>query len=341
MKMKLRIKRNLLATGAAVLLLSSCCVGCGQKEEPILKEITAEQIPNHLAQWEEELPRDTEFSQIDRKAIRGLTIQKGNDTAFAISYEPREYKESYDYWDISIPYKSLVSVNTEEMYELFGTAGMLLGTEVSGVDLETAGLNDEAASIFIAYDATQRNDEKGQAQPTGSRMILVGNEDGQDHYYVSLQGSDKIFVMDKRFLDELLNIDPYQYILKIPVLVHINSVSEVNISMDDKVHSISRQEDEWLMDGRKVEQDKAQKCYSRLMGMILAKELPEGFEPEEGREPVLVIQYIRNIEEAPDIELRYYEYDEEYFSVSVNGEEHFLVEKESVYDLKGNIEENF
>ena len=96
MKMKLRIKRNLLATGAAVLLLSSCCAGCGQKEEPILKEITAEQIPNHLAQWEEELPRDTEFSQIDRKAIRGLTIQKGNDTVFAISYELREYKESYD-----------------------------------------------------------------------------------------------------------------------------------------------------------------------------------------------------------------------------------------------------
>lgn len=79
--------------------------------------------------------------------------------------------------------------------------------------------------------------------------------------------------------------------------------------------------------------------YGELLDVILigAKEN----EAEEERTPVLPVQYIRNQEQASDLEIKYYPYDEQSMSVSVNGQENFLAEKECVQELFKSIDRWF
>ena len=59
------------------------------------------------------------------------------------------------------------------------------------------------------------------------------------------------------------------------------------------------------------------------------------------RTPVLTVQFIRNMEQISDIEVKYFPYDEQSMSVSVNGEENFLVDKKQVQTLLDNIDKWF
>ena len=59
------------------------------------------------------------------------------------------------------------------------------------------------------------------------------------------------------------------------------------------------------------------------------------------KKPALTIQFFRNVENATDVEVKYYEYDDKSMSVSVNGHEYFVVDKESVNGLQKIIEDRF
>ena len=47
------------------------------------------------------------------------------------------------------------------------------------------------------------------------------------------------------------------------------------------------------------------------------------------------------MEDAPKVQVSYYSYDDEFDSVEIDGEERFLVKKEEVEALIGQIEEAF
>ena len=67
---------------------------------------------------------------------------------------------------------------------------------------------------------------------------------------------------------------------------------------------------------------------------MITGELPEDFKPDTDRKPVLTLQFLRNAKGASDIEVKYYEYDKEHMSVSVNGMERFLVDGSDIQNLR-------
>ena len=97
----------------ALMLAVACTAGCsgGSGEEKV--EVTIREEQTQLGTWQEELEQDTTDQAVLSESIRGMSVQKDGEEVFAVSYEPRDYKESYDYWSISIPYHSMPSVNTE------------------------------------------------------------------------------------------------------------------------------------------------------------------------------------------------------------------------------------
>lgn len=302
-----------------------------------MEEIQIHQLENHLEQWQQELPKDTEFGGIAANEIRGLKVQKEGETVFAVSYEPREGKETFDYWDISVPYHSLVSVNTEELYNLLGTAALMVWGEADGVSMEEAGITDSSASVFLAYCESAQG-EKGGAEPTGAKTILIGDTDGQGSYYAAMEGSDKVGRVNQILMDEILNVEPYQYILKIPTLISVDTVKKVQIFSQEESHVMEQEKETWKLDGGEVSQKDYQTLYGALLDVMLTGELDKNVKAEEGREPVLTLQFIRNKEGLSDVEVKYYLYDEEHMSVSVNGQENFLVEKDAVFTLKEKIQ---
>lgn len=319
------------------LLSVGMLAGCRETQREMLEEIEYAEIPNHLAEWEDMLPRDDGTRGIYSKAVRALSVQKDGETVFAVSYEPRDYKESFDYWDISVPYESMVSVDTERLYELFDVVSGLTAKEAPEASLpsaEEAGLKEGGTRIFIAYDGQQEAGAKGQPEPTAAREIRIGQEDGQGHYYAALSEDDDVCLLDQASVDAVLGIEPFSCILKIPALIQIDTVSEVAVSDGNQVRRMEREEGSWKLDGKPVSQDEFQKLYGEMLGVILSGELPGDAAAEEERETLLVLQFFRNVEDAPDMEVRYEVYDEDSACVCVNGKRQFLVDKKDVERLR-------
>ena len=128
---------------------------------------------HHLEAWQQNLSKDQEFSTINAKGIRGLSVHKDGETIFAVSYEPRQGKQSFDYWDISSPYYSQVSVNTEELYDLFDAVAQMRFQKIEGINLQEAGISGSTVSIFVAYNKAQNSNAQGAAEPTNARTIQI------------------------------------------------------------------------------------------------------------------------------------------------------------------------
>lgn len=316
---------------ALAWLLPGCAASALRLQQPQIKE-----LDNHLEEWQRELAQDKELSAINAKGIRGLSVKKDGETIFAVSYEPREGKQSFDYWDISIPYQSQVSVNTEELYDLLGTAALLKFQKMKGISLEEAGISGSTVSIFLAYNESQDSNTQGAAEPTNVRTIQIGSEDGQGHYYAALQESAQVMLVDQSLVDLILNVEPYQYILKIPALVSVDTIEKVQILYEEEQHIMEQGQKIWKMDGKEVSQEDFHAHYGELLDVLLTGEQQQA--AEEERTPALTVQYIRNKEQLSDIEIKYYPYDEKSMSVSVNGQENFLVEKERVQVLLKSID---
>ena len=335
----MQLLRKFIVLCTAAALMAGMLTGCGQTGDnrAVAESPRITDISNHLGEWQQDLPREKEDSLLSSSSVRGMVVRKGGGDVLAISYEPREEKESFDYWDISVPYQSLVSVNTEELYQLFELAVQINGGEHKSADisLQEAGLEESGTSLFIAYNSEQQEGEKGVPEPTAARNILIGKEDGKGNYYAVSEGEQRVYLVDKSMTDAVLNADPYQYILKIPVLVSVNSVSQVNILLpDEETHVMKQSEDKWIIDQEEVEQEKFQEQYGKLLGIMITGELPEDFKPDTDRKPVLTLQFLRNAKGASDIEVKYYEYDKEHMSVSVNGMERFLVDGSDIQNLR-------
>lgn len=327
-----------VTAAAAAGILCGCAASQGKKA---LEEAEILPISNHLEAWEEELPRDTQDGVFSAAGIRGLSVCRDGETVFAVSYEPREEKDSFDYWDISVPYRSLVSVNTEELYQLFEAAVQAVISKDAGISMKKAGLNESDTSIFIAYNDQQKDGQKGSPEPTAARKLLIGKEDGKGHYYMAEDGRDQVHLADKSMIDAVLNADSYQYILKLPVLISVNSVSQVNVCLDGSTHVMKRAEDWWKLDEKDVDRETFQELYGKLLGITVTEELTGNKKLDADREPVLMLQFLRNVEGASDIEVKYYEYDDEHMSVSVNGQERFLVQVSEVSEVIDIIEAGF
>ena len=56
---------------------------------------------------------------------------------------------------------------------------------------------------------------------------------------------------------------------------------------------------------------------------------------------MMSITFHRNIEGAPEIVESFYDYDENYASVNINGTEFFLTDKSAVNDLIASVKEAF
>lgn len=333
------IKIIILVFIIAICIVGYSTIGNIRSKETININIKTEE--NHLEEWQSSLPKNIEEGELNSNSIRGMIIKRDGETVFAVSYEPKEYKDTFDYWDISFPYKSLVSVDTEELYSLFNTVTLASWKEVTDIDLEEAGIKDEKNSIFVAYDSNQKEDEIGHVDPTESKTILIGKEDGEGNYFVSLDSSDRLFKVSKNIIDEILNIDPYDYILKIPTLVSLNYIDELKIIVEDDEHILKIDEDNFKINSKSIKKDKFKEYYSDIIGVILTGEISDNLKLEENREPALSIQFYRKSYNASDIEIIYYPYDENNMSVSVNGQEKFLVGNENIQYLLNKIKEEF
>ena len=250
----------------------------------------------------------------------------------------------FDYWEILNPYDEIVTVNTETMYTLFDILKEMDFTAPvaveEGVDTGITGTSTIMTIDFV--NTMDADTAKKTKYADSTATLLIGSEDGEGNRYVAVEGyEDVVYKIPSALLDAVYGLNPFDYILKIPALVNIETVERVEIKTDSKEHTMEPGGDQYKMDGKKVEKEDFTAVYQALLSVMLDSEIEEGGLQKGSRDVKLQVVFKRNTEDAPDVELTYYPYDDTYDSVSINGSERFLVKSADVDALTEQIRDAF
>ena len=313
-----------------LLLLAGilCLTGC-EKEEQESKKLNIFEEPSVMQEWKENLPASDD--KVQSEMIRGLSVEKDGEEVFTVAYAPKEYKSSFAWWEITAPYTSQTTVNTETLYTLLG---QMDGMELSDADtektLEETGISDSETYITIALSSDEE-----EADADSVLRFQIGDSDGNGHVYASDVETGTVGVLSETAVNTLLAVDPYDYTLKIPVLPDITTVSDVEVEKSGELHTMTLKDGEYVMDSREVDEEEYNTAYQNLLGILITGEVPKGETPDTEEEPILSVRFFRNTDEASDIEVVYYPYDESHALISINGADSFLADREEVENVCG------
>lgn len=266
--------------------------------------------------------------------IRRFLIIKDGEEIFEIAQEPADYKMEFDYWEILNPYDETATVNTENMYEMFDILARLdFDKAVIDANVDT-GLND--TQTYLKVDYAENTDDEA-----ASVTILLGSTDENGDYYAAIEGvEDIVYQLPGDSVENLLQIQPFDLILKIPVLVNINTLDKVEMTIQKKNYSMQIDGQDYRFGKKTVKREIFTELYQALQSVTLQKEWDPG-STDMKTEELLSVTFHRNTEDAPEITLSYQSYDDTYASLKVNGIERFLVYAEDVEALIKQIKKAF
>lgn len=318
----LNIKRKSLLIGIILLIVCYIFSGCNSATESELD------VPKSDLE-------DVEKPMFTADGIRALSVVKQGKEIFSISYNPKEYKSDFDYWEISVPYNGLTCTNTEVMYKLFGIIAGMDFTNTVTLDKETVtGIADTNTTLSLEFIQSVGAEERGIADADNKATILIGNKDSNGNYYVAIQGyENQVYVVKQNIIDSVLSINPFDYILKISSLINNESITDIEITIGKENHVLAKNGNIYSFDKKEVEKKEFVTLFQDIQFVIIDSELESEIEQTDERKAILSIVYNRNTEEAPKITTSYYVLDETYCSVNINGMERFKVMKEDVQKL--------
>lgn len=276
----------------SIILLAGilCMPGCG-KENQERKELNIFEEPSVMQEWKETLPTSEE--EVKSGMIRGLSVEKDGEEVFTVAYSPKEYKSSFAWWEITAPYTSQTTVNTETLYTLLG---QMDGMELSDADTEKTpeetGISDSETYITIALSSDEE-----EADADSVLRFQIGDSDGNGHVYASDVETGAAGVLPEAAVNTLLAVDPYDYILKIPVLPDITTVSDVEVEKSGELYTMSLKDGEYVMDSREADEEEYNAAYQDLLGILITGEVPEGETTDTEEEPILSVRFFRNTDD--------------------------------------------
>lgn len=274
----------------------------------------------------------TEHPTFTSDGIRKLVLNRDGEEIFSLSKEPA------DYWEILNPYDETATVNTETMYKLFDVlSGFDFSTTAEVPDGTDTGVAGSTTTMQIDY--TESTDTSAEADKTVT--LLLGNEDDLGNRYVAVAGyENEVYTIPSSTLEAIYSLNPFDYILKIPALVNIDTVESIDIKTKESSYTMKIKDGKYYMGDKEVEKETFTTLYQALLNVMLDSNLDTPKADNE-KEEVLRMVFHRNTKEAPEITLTYYTYDGNYDSVAVNGTERYLVKNADVNTLVQQIAEAF
>ena len=147
-------------------------------------------------------------------------------------------------------------------------------------------------------------------------------------------------MLSKESVNSLLELKPFNLILKIPALVNIDTLDSVDMSIGKKTYTMKLDGSDYKFGKKTVKKEKFTELYQALQSIMLDSEVEETKDAAD-KEEVLTVTFHRSTEEAPEITLKYFAYDDTYDSLEINGTERFLVKAEDVDALVKQIKKAF
>lgn len=322
------MKKDIFQKFILLLLCGAFLAGCGSKPKGDIA-LKQETKPIFIAE-----------------GVRSVDVVKQGKEILNITYEPQDYEESFEYWNMKVPYGDEVVVNTEEALKLYQQLVMIdMQMEALAVEPKTnfheplgkikvdfCQTSEEERNAATMGEAIEReNSPSFKATPDRTATLLIGENDGKGNYYVAYEGDEKnVYLLNERMVDVVLDIKPFDYILKVSAIANKETVKKITIKADGKTYKIAEKD---------LDEQVYQTLYNDIFSVFIVAEITE--ENKIGKEALLEIALKRNVKGASDLKIEYRPWDDEKCAVVVNGKIHFLVNKADVEVLKAKIKEIF
>lgn len=287
--------------------------------------------------------KETEQVVFDSEQIKGIRVERDGETLLDIQYQPVFYKAYYDYWNMIVPYESTVSVNTEEMYNYYENIVTLFRTWRSVLDdakntetqvdkeIDTKSLETPDARISVIFS---NDSEEEQSAEIKYEETLCFQAVGDKYQVWPENRQEQVIEIEKENVENCLSQEPFQLILKVPVIVDMTTVSEVEVTSSGKAHILKKAGESWKLDGKKLGQEEFSDIYSMILDIPLIEEAEK---IKVKNEPFLQICFHRTSSEAPEIRVNYYEDSGGKMLVEINQKTFFYVSADQVKKLKKTI----
>jgi len=279
--------------------------------------------------------------KFQKEDIISLVVEKENKVEYSLKYDMDENKMQFDYWDMEEPYQSYVVVDTEKMYEMYGTfAGIDWANAEKATSAKDTGIENSKTKICVEYVPTEENDPADhmmlypnlEASKRIRFTVLVGNKNEDGKYYCAIEEQkDNVLLIDDYKIESVINRNPYDLILKIPYLVSINTVSCVEVEYMGKKLKMQNTDNVQCINDKKVEAKEYNQLYSQLLQPGVVEEVKET-EKLDGEE-IVSLTYVRNKKDLLDYHVSIYETKDGKEYITVNDLTFFYVDPEEVKQM--------
>lgn len=342
----MNMKNKLIGLPSIILLLILCSSmavsigGCQKKEKEVAKH--KEQITSVDESAKQEAEKNNAKLQkvtkpeFAAKQIRMFQVENNGAIKFQLDYLPRSDRQSFLYWDMTVPYESIAIIDSEAMYQLYETIASIQWAKLETVKASADnGIEASNNKITVAY-VSKEQDPAEDTCADSIATIIVGKDNGKGQYFCAMEGAeDTVFLVNTYLLDAAFNQEPYDMILKIPYLLDIKTVQEVNITTEDKKVHMTQEKGTCKIDGKEIKEKDYQSLYSSLLQLGITGEYKSDSGPGE---KIMTIAYKRTSQEYEDYIVNIYRVDDKNDAIEVNGKTFFMVSKEEVNNLVGLVD---
>lgn len=302
-----------------------------------------------------ELP---ETPSITAEYVTGYKVKPAKGKSFTAKYDETgaEFADM-DGWDITGVYQTAVPGSSDALQTLFAGLGNMEATE--GVEYRATdklqkqyGLAKPTYVIDVDYDtveeddtaddSTEEQEEKEEIRTPHHYQISVGSlNDQEDHYYVSIDGSDGIYLMSSETIDALVEINAFDYIYKPMHKPVMEQLQDIRFSYQGQEHEIKVTKKEVengisedgsivydytiLLDGKtELDEYAFQEVYSSVFNSLVYSREQDNTIKGQGQEAQA---YMTIVTEKRKISLQFLPYDgNNFYRVEQDGECNFLVD---------------
>lgn len=243
-----------------------------------------------------------------------------------------EYGLDNPYGTITVSYDEEVEVETDED-----------GSEDEEDTVDTEETTDTADTADTENIEDTEDTEETETEIVSRVLtIYVGDEGENDTRYVKVNDSNEIYTIAQENLDTILGKNVSELWDLTVNYLSVNDLDHLDIVYNDESYQIdvSREttEDEdgeeqvtlsYRLNGNDLDSDTFTTFYNKVVNMAGQRRLTEEFDPST--EPELQILYTDV--DGNEISTDYYEYDSNFYAISVDGDKVYLVNKMTVKDL--------
>lgn len=219
------------------------------------------------------------------------------------------------------------------------------------VEAETdSSSTDDTTSEDTTTDDTTEDSSSEEAETVRnyySYTLQIGNlDEEQSVYYVKDASSDSVYTMSQSAVEAMLTYNRFDLVNKYAQLINVESITEVQVNYEGESHSLSvdhstttnedgeeEHTDVFYLDQAEYDESEARTLYQSLIGHMYEAEIPEDY--ADANHPIVAaFTFMRTTDSGKeDVTTEYREYDDSFYTVTVNGVERFLVDKRDVQQV--------